>query len=131
MELRVINPWQWQDALGFVQAIAVKDERRSLMCSGQTAMSAEGQPMYPGDMAAQVNMALDNLEIVLEEADFKLSDVVRLNYYVTDVDAFIANHSRMIARLDKAGCRPTATLLGVSRLAFPELMVEIEATAVA
>jgi enamine deaminase RidA (YjgF/YER057c/UK114 family) len=55
---------------------------------------------------------------------------VRLNYYTTDVDKFFAAHDIVITRLKEAGCRPASTLLGVSRLAFPELMVEIEATAV-
>ncbi|MDP6511726.1 MAG: Rid family hydrolase, partial [SAR202 cluster bacterium] len=58
-----------------------------------------------------------------------LSDVVRLNYYVTDIDAFFAAAETLGARLGQAGCRPASTLLGVASLAFPELLVEIEATA--
>ena len=94
-------------------------------------MSAEGVPQHPGDMTAQLNMALDNLETILQQSGFKLSDIVRLNYYVTDVDAFFAASEHVLPRLVEAGCYPTATLLGVNRLAFPELLVEIEATAVA
>jgi enamine deaminase RidA (YjgF/YER057c/UK114 family) len=55
--------------------------------------------------------------------------VVRLNYYVTDVDAFLQAGEASGAKLAQAGCRPASTLLGVSRLAIPSLMVEIEATA--
>jgi enamine deaminase RidA (YjgF/YER057c/UK114 family) len=55
-----------------------------------------------------------------------------LPYCVTDVDAFNAVPEAVhIGRLRDAGCRPASALLGVSRLAFPEMMVEIEATAVA
>ena len=53
-----------------------------------------------------------------------------LNYYTTDVDAFLAVFDAAVGRLSQAGCRPASTLLGVARLAFPELMIEIEATAV-
>jgi enamine deaminase RidA (YjgF/YER057c/UK114 family) len=55
---------------------------------------------------------------------------VRLNYYTTDVDRFFEEYDVLTARLAEFGCRPAATLLGVTRLAFPELLVEIEATAV-
>ena len=57
-----------------------------------------------------------------------MSDVVRLNYYTTDVDSFAAYE--VLSRLQEAGIQPSSTLLGVSRLAFPELLIEIEATAV-
>ena len=80
-------------------------------------------------MGAQVGQALDNLEIVLGEAGFALADVVRINYFVTDVDAFLQTGAIWGARLGQAGCRPASTLLGVSRLALPTLLVEIEATA--
>ena len=131
MERKVINPWTWQDAYGFVQANEVRGFQRVLICSGQTSMDADGNPMHPGDMTAQLSLALDNVETVLKEAGFKLSDVVRLNSYTTDVDAFFGAWEAVAPRLAGSGCRVASTLLGISRLAFPELLVEIEATAVA
>jgi enamine deaminase RidA (YjgF/YER057c/UK114 family) len=131
MERRVINPWTWQDQYGFAQAIEVTGSERALFCAGQTSSDADGNPLHPGDMRAQLNQALDNLETVLREAGFELSHVVRLNTYTTDVDAFLAAGEETGARLAAAGCRPSATLLGVERLAFPEFLVELEATAVA
>ena len=53
-----------------------------------------------------------------------------LNFYTTDVDRFFEASGVAIGRLAEAGCRPASTLLGMTRLAFPELLVEIEATAV-
>jgi enamine deaminase RidA (YjgF/YER057c/UK114 family) len=131
MERRVINPWTWQDQFGFVQAHEVSGAERVLYCAGQTSSDADGNPVHPGDMRAQLAQALDNLETVLSEAGFELSQVVRLNTYTTDVDAFLAASGDSAARLAEAGCRPSATLLGVERLAFPEFLVELEATAVA
>ena len=131
MGRRVINPWTWQDQYGFAQAIEVSGSERALFCAGQTSSDADGNPVHAGDMRAQLGQALDNLETVLREAGFELSQVVRLNTYTTDVDAFLEASQESGARLAEAGCRPTATLLGVARLAFPEFLVELEATAVA
>jgi enamine deaminase RidA (YjgF/YER057c/UK114 family) len=130
MERRIVNPRSWQDRFAFVQANETAGVERVLHCSGQTSVDADGQPMHEGDMGAQVGQALDNLEVVLREAGFALADVVRLNYYVTDVDAFIEAGEAYCSRLAEAGCRPASTLLGVARLASPSLLVEIEATAV-
>jgi enamine deaminase RidA (YjgF/YER057c/UK114 family) len=128
---RVINPWTWQDQFGFAQAIEVTGSERALFCAGQTSTDPDGNPLHPGDMRAQVSQALDNLEAVLREAGFDLSQVVRLNTYTTDVDALLGSYDLITSRLAEAGCRPSATLLGVARLAFPEYLVELEATAVA
>jgi enamine deaminase RidA (YjgF/YER057c/UK114 family) len=131
MEERIINPWTWQDDFGFVQAHEISGPARVLMCAGQASVDADGQPNHAGDMRAQLTQALDNLETVLQEAGLTLANVVRLNYYTTDVDAFLGAADVVGQRLAGAGCRPASTLLGVTRLAFPELMVEIEATAAA
>jgi enamine deaminase RidA (YjgF/YER057c/UK114 family) len=117
--------------LGFVQANEVTDPQRVLICSGQTSVDEGGRPTHPDDMLAQLNQALDNLEDVLDAAAFQMADVVRMNYYTTDVDALLAVLDELGARLAGSGCRPTSTILGVQRLARPELMIEVEATAVA
>jgi enamine deaminase RidA (YjgF/YER057c/UK114 family) len=129
MERRIVNPWTWQDDYGYVQGHEVTGAERVLYCAGQTSVDENGEPLHEGDMAAQIGQALDNLEAVLREAGFTLADVVRLNYYATDVDAFIEAGAVHGGRLAEAGCRPAGTLLGVARLAFPALLVEIEATA--
>jgi enamine deaminase RidA (YjgF/YER057c/UK114 family) len=129
MERRVINPWAWQDKYGFVQANEIKGSSRTLICSGQTAIDSDGNSANAGDMAAQVKMALDNLEEVLRQADFSLTDVVHMTIYTIDMDALIAVYGQIASRLADAKCRPAQTWLGVTRLAFPDLMVEIEATA--
>jgi enamine deaminase RidA (YjgF/YER057c/UK114 family) len=130
MEQKTINPWDWQNQRGFSQAIEVTGAQRVLYCAGQASLSAEGRPLHAGDMRAQVGQALDNLEEVLRSAGWSLSDVVRLNYYTTDVDSFFAAYEVALSRLQEAGIQPSSTLLGVSRLVFPDLLIEIEATAV-
>jgi enamine deaminase RidA (YjgF/YER057c/UK114 family) len=129
MERKIINPWTWQERAGFVQGVETVGAARFFYCAGQTSMDGEGRPVHAGDLRAQIAQALDNLETVLDEAGYGLADVVRLNYYTTDVDRFIAEFGEAKERLAQAGCHPSSTLLGVTRLAYPELLIEIEATA--
>ncbi len=130
MTRQIINPWSWQDRFGFVQANAVTSAGRTIYCSGQTSMDADGNPIHEGDMGAQLNQALDNLEALLRASDSELSDVVRLNYYTTDVEAFFGALEVLVPRLEEAACRAAGTLIEVPRLALPPLLVELEATAV-
>lgn len=131
IENRKINPWEWQNAFGFSQAIETKGHTRVLRCSGQTSVDGSGAPLHGGDMAAQIGQAFDNLETVLKAADMSLSNVVRLTVNVTDMDAALASFGPVAQRLGAAGIQPAVTLLGVTRLFSPDLMVEIEAEAVA
>jgi enamine deaminase RidA (YjgF/YER057c/UK114 family) len=131
MERRAINPWTWQEKFGFVQANECSGAQRMLFCAGQTSVDGEGQALHVGDMAAQIGQALNNVEAVLAGAGLNLSHVVRLNYYTTDIDAFLQANPAIGRRLREAGCQPASTLLGVARLARPDFLVEIEATAVA
>jgi enamine deaminase RidA (YjgF/YER057c/UK114 family) len=130
MEKRAINPGEWQDQFDFSQAIEVTGSERTVHCAGQVSVDVDGATLYPGDMEAQFHKALDNLQTVLGQAGLALSDVVRLNYYVTDVPAFLEAVPGVGGRLKAARCKPASTLLGVSRLAQPDWMIEIEATAV-
>jgi enamine deaminase RidA (YjgF/YER057c/UK114 family) len=130
VQRQIINPWTWQDRFGFVQAHAVNGSRRTIYCAGQTSVDSEGNPVHEGDMASQVTQALDNLETVLGQSGCGLSDVVRLDYYTTDVQAFLEAMEVLVPRLSDAGCRAAGTLVEVSRLALPPLLIELEATAV-
>ena len=131
MERKALNPWKWQEQYGFVQANEIRGAERTVFCSGQVSIDEEGNSVHTGDMGAQIAKSLDNVEAVLATAGLDLSHVVRLNYYTTDIDGFLGALKPTNKRLAEAGCRPTSTLLGVASLAFPELLIEIEATAVA
>jgi enamine deaminase RidA (YjgF/YER057c/UK114 family) len=129
MQRTAINPWSWSLQVGYNQAEAVSGHRTHLYCAGQTAVDADGKPQFAGDLGGQLGLAIDNLQAVLDGAEMTLANVVRLNIFTTDVDAFLAQLGVLNARLQ--GATPPGTLIGVTRLAYPELMVEIEATAVA
>jgi enamine deaminase RidA (YjgF/YER057c/UK114 family) len=93
-------------------------------------VAADGTPQHAGNFSAQVSLSLDNIETVLQQAGMTLGNVVRINVFTTDVDAMMGAWGELAKRFASAGVQPTSTLLGVTRLAFPEMMVEIEATAV-
>jgi enamine deaminase RidA (YjgF/YER057c/UK114 family) len=131
VDRQVVNPWTWQDQFGFVQGNLVQSAQRVLLCAGQLSADADGNLVHAGEMGAQLTQALANLETVLTQAGMSLENVVRLNYYTTDVDGFIAAIGPLASRLSATGCRPASTLLGVSRLAFAGQLVELEATAIA
>ncbi len=82
-------------------------------------------------MRGQIGLALDNLEAVLGGAGLNLSHVTRLSIYATDVDAALQNFDLLGMRFGAVGNAPPMTLVGVTRLAVPGLMFEIEATACA
>ncbi|WP_086559110.1 RidA family protein [Streptomyces africanus] len=131
MERTAVNPVTWSAGLGFNQGEVVSGHTRTLYISGQTAMSEEGKPRHDGDMAAQLALSIDNLEAVLGEAGMSLANVVRLNVYTTDVDLLFQHYGVLAGRLGAAGVAPTTTMLGVTRLAVPGQLVELEGTAVA
>ncbi|GAA1305808.1 RidA family protein [Saccharothrix xinjiangensis] len=131
MERTAVNPWTWSAELGYHQGEVVSGHTRTLYCAGQTAMSGDGEPRHAGDMGAQLALSLDNLEAVLGEAGMSLANLVRLNVHTTDVDELFRHYAVLASRLGAAGVAPATTMLGVSRLAIPTLVVELEGTAVA
>jgi enamine deaminase RidA (YjgF/YER057c/UK114 family) len=127
-QVKAVNPWTWQEPLHFSQGVDVRGGSRVIYCAGQTSVDDQGNPLHAGDMAAQLAKAFDNLEAVLAQGGMTLANVVRLNYYVTDINAFFGAHAVVGARL--GAVKPSGTLLGISSLFHPDAMVEIEATAV-
>lgn len=131
MNRSAVNPWDWSLKLGYNQAEIIESATRQLVCAGQTAVDDKGNPQHAGDMRAQISLALDNLEAVLAHAGMGLADVTRIGVYTTDVDEALKNFDLLGMRFGSQQSAPPMTLLGVSRLAIPELLFEIEASAAA
>ena len=126
-----INPVSWSVNLGFDQGQLIEGQQRQLLCSGQDSVDADGNTEHPGDMGAQLELALDNLEGVLAEADMTLGNVVRLNVFTTDLDGLVPHWGRLTDRFGDADGRFATSVLGVQRLFAPDLLVLLEATAAA
>ena len=124
-----VNPWNWSLNLGYNQAEIIEAPKRQVICAGQTAVDSEGNPQHSGDMRAQIDLALSNLEAVLDGAGMGLKDVIKLTIYATDVDEALKNFDLLGMRFGPTGNAPPMSLVGVTRLAIAPLMFEIEATA--
>lgn len=129
MQRTPVNPWPWSLQLGYHQAEIIVSPKRQLICAGQTAVDAEGNLKHPDDMRKQIMLALDNLEAILNAADMTLANITRLGIFTTDVDTAMQNFDILGTRFGPLNAAPPMTLLGVTRLALPDLMFEIEATA--
>jgi enamine deaminase RidA (YjgF/YER057c/UK114 family) len=130
MKKRIINPWTWQDNYGFVQANEVRNVNRTLYTAGIVSVDENGNLLFPNDMEKQLNQIIDNMEVLLNQAGFELSDVVRFTYYTTDVQGFTSASPVLSSRLGKANCKPATSLIGVNALFHPECVVEIDAIVV-
>ena len=129
MNRTAVNPSSWSVQLGFDQAELVEGHRRELICSAQDAVDATGSPQHPGDLPRQLRMSLDNLEEVLAAADMSLANVVRLNFFTTDMGALLQQFPIVNERFEGTGQRFATSLVGAASLAAPDLVVAIEATA--
>ena len=98
------------------------------MCSSDLAWGPDGKLVGAGDVYAQAKQTIANIEGYLRQAGANLRDVVRTRIYLTDISRW-----EEVARAHReafAEARPAPSLLEVSRLASPEMLVEIEAVAV-
>lgn len=128
MDKQQVNPWTWQDAAGFSQAWRVDGAGSIVFVSGQAPVSAEGQLVGEGDFEAQICQVFENLRTVLEEAGTGLDAVVKLTVYLTEM-SLLRDYTRIKGEFFP-GEQPASTVLGVTALARPEMMVEVEAVAV-
>lgn len=131
MDRREVNPTDWLLGFNINHGIEVTGAQRVLYLSGQTSNGPDGAPLHAGDLVAQFRQAWSNLKDALAAAGMDATNVVRLNMYTTDVPAFMASAQELMPIFAADGCRPVGTLLGVSALFEPEIMIELEATAVA
>ena len=135
MRRTAINPTQWGLGFGMNQAELVEGLTKLLHCSGQTSIVADdSSPMgvsasHPGDMRAQIQASLSAIDALLQGAGLTRASILSLRFFTTDVDAFLASYDAYAEWIGEAEVMPPQTLLGVSRLALPELLVEIEAVA--
>ena len=114
--------------------MAVASGSRTVFLAGQVARNEAGEPVGPGDLAAQVEQALVNVNTAVTSVGGTFEDVAKLTVYVVDwtpdkMAALGAGVGRAVERVGINPLRPI-TLIGVAALAEPDLLVEVEAVAV-
>lgn len=115
----------WEQAVGYSRAVRIGD---NIYVSGTTATNEAGKIVGLGNPYAQTKQIIKNIESALVMAGGSLEDIVRTRIYVTNIDRWKtigqAYHEYF------ADIRPATTMVEVSRLVAPEMLVEIEAEAV-
>lgn len=124
--MQLIDPgWAWDDGLPLVEGKRIGP---FIYTSGQGAIEPDGKVVGVGDIKAQTRKALENIATVLKAAGADLSDVIKITSYLTNIDDF---QEMLKARAEAFGGDPPAsTAIVVKSLAFPEMLIEIEAIAI-
>ena len=115
----------WEPLVGYSRAVRVGDD---IHVSGTTAIDENGMLIGKGDAFAQTRQILTIIKKALEDAGVSLEDVIRTRVYVTDI-----SHWEQVGRAHGeffGTIRPASTMVEVSGLIDPDMLVEIEATAV-
>lgn len=121
---RVSSGGPWEATAGYSRAVVVGD---SCWVAGTTDAGPDGRSLHAGDIAGQARAVFDVIERALAEAGFRFDEIVRIRMFVTDIagkDALMAVQAERFREI-----RPAATLVEVSALIDPSLLVEIEADA--
>lgn len=114
----------WEETAGYSRAVVVDD---TCWVAGTTDAGPDGTSAHPGDVAAQARAIFDIIERALAEAGFAMADVARVRMFVTDIGCSGEVTAVLAERF--GSIRPAATLVAVSALIDPSLLIEIEADA--
>ena len=126
-QIKRTNPAPLSKPTGYTHVVEVSGPAKMVYISGQIAFDKDGAVVGPGDMKAQAEQVFKNLQMALEAAGAKFSDVVKMNTYITDMDQ--APAVREVRARYFGDTTPASTLVQVVRLARPELLLEIEVVA--
>ncbi|MCH8123136.1 MAG: RidA family protein [Bacteroidetes bacterium] len=125
-KLRYDSGTKWEPVVGYSRAVRVGNH---IYVSGTTATNDEGEIVGKGNVYEQAQQVLRNIETGLKNVDASLSDVVRTRIYLTNIEDWKEvgkAHGQVFSEI-----RPATTIVEVSRLIDPEILVEIEAVAYA
>jgi enamine deaminase RidA (YjgF/YER057c/UK114 family) len=126
-----INPESMHKNPAFSQGVVIPANARLLIIGGQNAVDGKGEIVGKGDIAAQTTKAVENLVTVLETAGGTLDDIVRVGLLIReDADLAAGFGAWMASAGGRLAKPPTVTSAIVSKLAHPDFLIEIEATAV-
>ena len=130
MALNRMNPdGMYTPNRGIYSQVVTSTGTTTIHIAGTVPFDKDANVVGVGDMKTQTCQILDNLRISLEAAGALPADVVRINVYTLNTDAYVANGAPEVIAFF-GDTKPSSTTVQVSRLVHPDWLVEIEATAV-
>ena len=129
MKKEFINPEDTFTPMGYTHAISVSGPLTLVVISGQVAADKQMKPVALNDMEGQARMVFNNLQNILSERNLSFQDVIKLNFYLTDMNQLDKVKKVRDEYFDGIPNFPAATAVEVTRLARKEWMLEIEAWA--
>ena len=127
----IVNPSTLPRPIGFSHGITTTGGKLVFL-AGQTGSDSKGDIIAPGDLVAQFEQTLRNLQAVVGEAGGTLRDVVKMNLFVRDRDDYVARRKALgeVYRKYFGSWYPTMALFEISALFQEEALIEIEGIAV-
>ncbi len=128
MKKEIIVSEKLSKPLGIYSEAVVAEGKRLLFISGMTARDKNGNVVGKGDMKAQTRQVMENIKAVLEKAGASFDQIVKVTVFITDMSKFKEIHEVRAQYFRKD--YPASTMVQVSGLVSPDLLIEIEAIAV-
>lgn len=124
MRVNITSGTAWESKIGYSRAVKVGNQ---VFVSGTTGVNKHGEVVGKGDVYLQAKQCFQNIEKALRKSGASLEDVVRTRTFITDIEKwedFGKAHQEYFGEIT-----PAATLVEVSRLINPDLLIEIEVDA--
>ncbi|CAM4256465.1 MULTISPECIES: RidA family protein [Bacillus] len=130
MQKKFINPENMPATFGYSHIVEVNNAKRTIYISGQVAINTDGHIVGIGDLATQTRQVFENIKIALKTSELNFNDVVKLTFFLTDISqmAIVRDIRDQYINTNNP---PASSALEVNKLIHDELLIEIEAIAVA
>ncbi|MFJ8455703.1 RidA family protein [Bacillus paramycoides] len=130
MQKKFINPENMPATFGYSHIVEVNNAKRTIYISGQVAINTDGHIVGLGDLATQTRQVFENIKIALKTSELNFNDVVKLTFFLTDISqmALVRDIRDQYINTNNP---PASSALEVNKLIHDELLIEIEAIAVA
>lgn len=130
LQKKFINPENMPATFGYSHIVEVNNAKRTIYISGQVAINTDGHIVGIGDLATQTRQVFENIKIALKTSELNFNDVVKLTFFLTDISqmAIVRDIRDQYINTNNP---PASSALEVNKLIHDELLIEIEAIAVA
>ncbi|MGE7881763.1 RidA family protein [Bacillus sp. NPDC094077] len=130
MQKKFLNPETMPVTLGYSHIVEVSNAKRTVYISGQIAINTDGRIVGINDLTLQTRQVFENIKAALESSELNFNDVIKLTFFLTDISqmAIVRDIRDQYINTNNP---PASSAVEVNKLIHDELLIEIEAIAVA